>query len=111
MTAQAEGADSLISAFSGIIVFVIILVIGGLVVFGRGAISSVVKYILPILIFVSIILAIYFWVRSEYTFMIFAIVALVIFIGLMIYTTFFRKPKIPLSKPIPSQINKTSPPK
>lgn len=87
---ESSGADSLISAFSGIFVFVIIAIIGGIIIFGKGIIQSAMRYIIPILIAIAIGLAIYFWYKKQYVYMGIAIAGAVGLLGLYIYYLFFR---------------------
>jgi hypothetical protein len=78
----------------GIIIFVVIAIIGGLIMFGGDAIKNVMKYIVPIIVISAIIACVYFALTGN---MIIAIICgISAFCGIVgeLYLTFGNKSKL-----------------
>lgn len=84
---ESQGIDSFLNAFLAPIIAIIVLIIGGMVLFGGGSISSVFKYIIPICIIASIIVAIIFGLKKppQYVVLVTMIITAVLFSVLEIY--------------------------
>ena len=93
---ESQGIDSFLNAFLAPIIAIIVLIIGGMVLFGGGTISSVFKYIIPICIIVSIIVAIIFGMKKppKYVIMITMIITTVLLVVLEIYTLTRNNPRM-----------------
>lgn len=63
---QKSAATGLGSILSSAAIIFILLLVGGFVIFGGGAVSSIFKYIIPILLIVSIVVAIIFGKNKNY---------------------------------------------
>lgn len=66
--------------------FIFILVIGGLVLFGGGTVSSVMKYIIPISMVVALIVGIIYGIKKEYVVSVICGVAVAVLGGLEVMT-------------------------